>query len=154
MKWQLIRGRSPGFQRGGVASRSKEISFSGGKDQLWRCNETSGLWMSKLDARCWSRTWTRLRAIFSSRRNFYQLTKDSDKSSKQFKEKFNHTQSNHFNYCPVPQQKYQIRYHHCCPRFHHRVVLSVASATKSYHYWKQLMAKRHFLFAVQRSGTV
>ena len=85
--------------------------------------------MSKLDARCRSRTWIRLRALFSLRRNFYQLTKDSDKSSKQFKEKFNHTQSNHFNYCPVPQQKHQIRYHHCCPRFHHRVVLSVASAT-------------------------
>ena len=71
--------------------------------------------------------WTRLHALFSLRRNFYQLTKESDKSSKQFKEKFNRTQLNRFNYCPVSQQKYQIRYHHCCPRFHHHVVLSVAS---------------------------
>ena len=76
--------------------------------------------MRKVDAQCRSRRWDRLRALCL--RNFCQLTEDSDKSLKQLKEVFNHTQLIHINYCPVHQQKHQIPYHHRCPRFHYHVI--------------------------------
>ena len=40
------------------------------------------------------------------REHFFQLTENIDENSKQLKEKFDHTQLNHINYCPVPQQNH------------------------------------------------
>ena len=84
--------------------------------------------MSKLNVCCWSHIWACIHVLFV-RKIFFQLMEDIDEKSKQLKEKCNHRQLNHFNYCPVPQQRHQICCHSPYLHFHHCVVLSFEQTT-------------------------
>ena len=72
--------------------------------------------MSESDARCQSRVANRAhvgsfaRGIYWRRSFLFELTENIDKIFKQLQEKFNYTQWNYIIYCPVPQQKHEIRY--------------------------------------------
>ena len=55
------------------------------------------------------------------RKKYFLLVEDID-NSKLLNEKFDHKLLNHISYCPVPQQKHQIHYHHCYPHLPHHVL--------------------------------